>query len=605
MAPSKPDEFDGYRKWLGIANKKRPPTHYELLAISLDEDDPEVIRAAAEQRRHYVETKRGEGHDSVVNEILYRIGEAEATLLNGEMRRDYDRQLNLFEKRRKSRQVDPYAPRSQVKSQPGRTVGEDSGIVSTFAGIMAVLCVGFGVMAWFSFQLPWNKPAKQVEVAQSNPPQPVVVQVSIQPEMQPPVAQKQVFQPQLDPSAAIPVPEMVSKPIAETESPSGRTADKTYLVTLPRIGLPSHPNNWWSDKGELVLEGINGKPYLRKPLVFDSNPSPHGIYMHGLASSNVFIKYQLDGRFEMLESTAFIPEMLAEQGDPRAPLVFSVVGDGKTLWQSKALSRKGEHEPCVVSINGVNELSLKIECQGRDNWALGAWIEPQVCGTGLKPSVVTPDREVAEWVLSKGGKVKVSQNGNVTSEIQAKAGLPLGYFNVAEVDLKDLRNFGDHDLRRLNALRNVTALTVMGTLVTDAGLRELSEVTTLTSLNVAGTSVNGSGFQHLEKLKKLEVLLCGGAQINDAGLVHLKKFSNLRLLGLIDTQISDAGMLALSSITALAELRLTGCRITDKGLKKLTALKSLEKLTLNRTGVSKKGIATIRAALPRCEVLAD
>lgn len=165
MAPSNPDEFDGYRKWLGIANKKRPPTHYELLAISLDEDDPEVIRAAAEQRRHYVETKRGDGHDTTVNEILYRIGEAEATLLNDEMRRDYDRQLNLFDKRRKNRQVDPFASPSRIRSQPGRTVGEDSGIVKTFAGIMAVICVGFGGMAWFSFGLPWSKPVLQAEPA--------------------------------------------------------------------------------------------------------------------------------------------------------------------------------------------------------------------------------------------------------------------------------------------------------------------------------------------------------------------------------------------------------------------------------------------------------
>ncbi len=59
------------------------------------------------------------------SEILYRIGEAEATLLNDEMRRDYDRRLNLFEKRRKNRQVDPFASPSRVKSRPGRTVGED------------------------------------------------------------------------------------------------------------------------------------------------------------------------------------------------------------------------------------------------------------------------------------------------------------------------------------------------------------------------------------------------------------------------------------------------------------------------------------------------
>ena len=100
MAPSKSDDYDGYRRWLGISDKKRPPSHYELLAISLDEEDPEVIRATVEQRRSLVESKRGEGHDTVVSEILYRIGEAEATLLNADMRRDYDRQLldsDLFE----------------------------------------------------------------------------------------------------------------------------------------------------------------------------------------------------------------------------------------------------------------------------------------------------------------------------------------------------------------------------------------------------------------------------------------------------------------------------------------------------------------------------
>ncbi len=161
MPPSNQDDFDGYRKWLGVTSKKRPPTHYELLGIMLDEDDSDVIRAATTQRRSFVESKRGEGHDSLVAEILYRIGEAEVTLLNPTLRRDYDRQQELFEKRRKNRQVDPNASRSRFRSRPGRTVGEDGGIVKTFVGIMAVVCVGFGVMAWFSFQLPWAKKADQ------------------------------------------------------------------------------------------------------------------------------------------------------------------------------------------------------------------------------------------------------------------------------------------------------------------------------------------------------------------------------------------------------------------------------------------------------------
>jgi len=165
MAPSNQDDFDGYRKWLGISNKKRPPTHYELLSISLDEDDPEVIHAAAEQRRNFVESKRGDGHDAIVTEILYRISEAETILLNNEMRRGYDRQLNLFEKRQRNRQVDPNAPRSRIRSRPGPTVGESTGFVSTFAGILGVFCVALVIMTWFSFQLPWSKEPQQTTTA--------------------------------------------------------------------------------------------------------------------------------------------------------------------------------------------------------------------------------------------------------------------------------------------------------------------------------------------------------------------------------------------------------------------------------------------------------
>lgn len=266
MAPSNQDEFDGYRKWLGIADKKRPPTHYELLAISLDEDDPDVIRAAAEQRRHFVESKRGEGHDSVVTEILYRIGEAEATLLNDEMRRDYDRQLNIFEKRRKNRQVDPLAPRSRIKSQSGRTVGEDSGIVKTFIGIMVVVCVGFGGMAWFSFGLPWSKPAKQVDAAPGQPALPVVQQPA-QPEVQNPVEQVVVQQPVAKaPDSEAPVAQPEKTPV--TVEADAATDEKMETSTVQLLegklldvwqGMKKSDDisNWSLSDGVLTLKAAD------------------------------------------------------------------------------------------------------------------------------------------------------------------------------------------------------------------------------------------------------------------------------------------------------------------------------------------------------------
>ena len=121
--------FDPYHKWLGIPKERQPPNVYELLAISLNEEDPDVIRAAVEQRRRFIESKRGEGREAAVGEILYQIGEAEVTLLDPAMRRDYDRRVGLFEKRRRARRIDPNAPRARVESRPGRTAGEDRGTV--------------------------------------------------------------------------------------------------------------------------------------------------------------------------------------------------------------------------------------------------------------------------------------------------------------------------------------------------------------------------------------------------------------------------------------------------------------------------------------------
>jgi len=161
--PSK-QNFDPFHKWLGIRKKKGAITHYDLLGISLDEDDIEVIKSAVEQRMQFIESKRGEGHDRAVTTLINLLQEAEMTLLDPEMRRDYDRSTNLFHKRKKRRQVDPSPNHSQVKSRrrPSRgsansSAGEDSGILGTTVKVLGVFMIGFGIMAWYSFQLPWDK----------------------------------------------------------------------------------------------------------------------------------------------------------------------------------------------------------------------------------------------------------------------------------------------------------------------------------------------------------------------------------------------------------------------------------------------------------------
>ena len=65
--------FDPYRKWLGIPEEHRPPTHYQLLGIAPDERDLEVIDAAVLRQSAYVRNfqagKYGEHATRILNEI--------------------------------------------------------------------------------------------------------------------------------------------------------------------------------------------------------------------------------------------------------------------------------------------------------------------------------------------------------------------------------------------------------------------------------------------------------------------------------------------------------------------------------------------------------
>ena len=48
--------FDAYHKWLAIPPDQRPPTHYQILGISRQETDLEVIEEAAIQKTAHVRT---------------------------------------------------------------------------------------------------------------------------------------------------------------------------------------------------------------------------------------------------------------------------------------------------------------------------------------------------------------------------------------------------------------------------------------------------------------------------------------------------------------------------------------------------------------------
>jgi len=89
--------FDPYHKWLGIPKKHRPPTYYQLLGISPEETDSEVIEEATVRQTSHVRAYQIGPQAKECTRILNEIALARTTLLNPAKRKEYDGQLRQRE----------------------------------------------------------------------------------------------------------------------------------------------------------------------------------------------------------------------------------------------------------------------------------------------------------------------------------------------------------------------------------------------------------------------------------------------------------------------------------------------------------------------------
>lgn len=85
--------------------------------------------------------------------IIYELDEAEVTLLNSDLRLEYDKRVGLFKKRRNQRQA------GSIPGHDGsnETAGEGSGLLRQYTGIVSVLAVSFMIMAASVYLFPWKK----------------------------------------------------------------------------------------------------------------------------------------------------------------------------------------------------------------------------------------------------------------------------------------------------------------------------------------------------------------------------------------------------------------------------------------------------------------
>lgn len=144
--------------------------------------------------------------------------------------------------------------------------------------------------------------------------------------------------------------------------------DVVYLTDLPEKLLKAQDFN-----KDGMLNGLNGPE-----LIYLSNrPSPNGLFMHPATKDPAIISYQIGAlRKNVFRATIGVADN--RRHNAATGLKFVVVGDGKKLYTSEPTQRWGATQECEVPVRGVNELVLRVECDGSYDFANAVWCEPRL-----------------------------------------------------------------------------------------------------------------------------------------------------------------------------------------------------------------------------------
>jgi hypothetical protein len=109
------------------------------------------------------------------------------------------------------------------------------------------------------------------------------------------------------------------------------------------------------------------------PITFRGQRYPQAIS----AAAPSSVKYRLDGQMRLFKASVACNDLDPGVAGPNQPMTFKVYGDGELLWASDPLSRVGVKQDVRVSVAGVQELELRVDCAANGN-ARAIWLDPQV-----------------------------------------------------------------------------------------------------------------------------------------------------------------------------------------------------------------------------------
>jgi Leucine-rich repeat (LRR) protein len=219
----------------------------------------------------------------------------------------------------------------------------------------------------------------------------------------------------------------------------------------------------------------------------------------------------------------------------------------------------------------------------------------------VTPATAMSDREVAEWVLSRKGRIGIKDELSEFVDIKK---LPKREMTILNINLGKSYGDGklvDADLAKLAGLKLIRYLSLAGAKnITDDGLRHLSGLTSLTWLDVSECpNITGKGIPYLAKLTKLKNL--GLSVPSDNDLTPILGLKNLSQLFLSQSKITPAGLAKIhEAFDGLTLLHLEHVPLEDAAVAEIVRMKNLTSLKITDTKISPAGFEQLKKALPRC-----
>lgn len=279
----------------------------------------------------------------------------------------------------------------------------------------------------------------------------------------------------------------------------------------------------------------------------------------------------------------------------------------------------GQYTVQVVSADGVKLDTEKFEMNRDGKVVVRVTAEARQTAAAKQPPLLPvggdPDRKAAEYVLSIGGRVRISGNPR---EIQQIADLPQGRFRLTWVYLYENSLVDDAGLAHLSKCDELYFLHLGRTGITDAGLAHFQGCKNLLELYLPGTNITDAGLANFQHCWNLLCLELGGTHVTDAGLAYFKECKNLKTLWIADTRITKAGLAMFRDRTKLQYLdlrnlpigddevayfqgckgligiNLVGTQVTDRGLAHLAQCNKLVHLCLSHPRITDQGLAHFR-----------